>query len=113
MNRTPRTFVTLALSTLLSTLMTGTAFAQVTGQTIHERKENQQARIAQGVRSGQLTRGETRNLERRERSVNRQERAMRRADGGHLTAADKAALTRRQNNISRSIYRDKHNARVQ
>jgi hypothetical protein len=88
MNRTARTLVTLALSTLL----TGSAFAQVTG--------------------GELTRGETRNLESRERSVNREERAMRRVNGGRLTAADKAALTRRQNRISRSIYRDKHNTLV-
>jgi hypothetical protein len=94
------------------TLLTGAAFAQVTGQTIQNRKNDQQGRIAQGVRSGQLTRGETRNVESRERSVNREEHAMRRADGGHLTGADKAALTRRQNNISHSIYKDKHNGQV-
>jgi hypothetical protein len=97
---------------VLSTLLTGAAFAQVTGKTIQERKNDQQARIAQGARSGQLTARETANLERREASVNREEHAMRRADGGHLTAQDKAALTRRQNNISRSIYKDKHNAAV-
>jgi len=96
----------------LCTLLTGAGLAQVTGGTIQERKSNQQERIGQGVRSGQLTAGETRNLERREGSVNREEHAMRRADGGHLTAQDKAALTRRQNNISRSINKDKHNARV-
>jgi hypothetical protein len=94
------------------TLLTGAGFAQVTGQSIQNRKYDQQGRILQGDRSGQLTRGETRSLEGRERSVNREEHAMRRADGGHLTAHDKAALTRRQNNISRSIYKDKHNARV-
>jgi hypothetical protein len=77
-----------------------------------EPEERPAGRIAQGVRSGQLTRGETRNVESRERSVNREEHAMRRADGGHLTGGDKAALTRRQNNISRSISKDKHNARV-
>jgi hypothetical protein len=38
---------------------------------------------------------------------------MRRADNGHLTRADRAALNRRQNRVSRSIYRDKHNPRVQ
>ena len=103
---------TATLGALLSTLLTGAAFAQVTGQSIQNRKYDQQGRILQGDRSGQLTRGETRNLESRERSVNREEHAMRRADGGHLTAGDKAALTRRQNNISRSIYKDKHNARV-
>ena len=102
----------LATATLLGTLLTGAGFAQVTGQSIQNRKYDQQGRIIQGNRSGQLTRGETRNLESRERSVNREEHAMRRTDGGHLTAHDKAALTRRQNNISGSIYKDKHNARV-
>ena len=96
----------------LCTLLTGAGVAQVTGQTIRNRKGDQQGRIAQGVRSGQLTGRETGHLERREASVNRQEHAMRRADGGHLTSGDKAALTRRQNNISRSIYKDKHNAAV-
>jgi hypothetical protein len=96
----------------LCTFLTGVGLAQASGRTIQNRKYDQQGRIAQGVRSGQLTRGETRNLERREASVNREEHAMRRADGGHLTAGDKAALTRRQNRVSGSIYSDKHNARV-
>jgi hypothetical protein len=96
----------------LCTLLTGTGFAQMTGQTIKERKNDQQGRIAQGVHSGQLTARETGNLERREASVNREQHAMRRADDGHLTARDKAALTSRQNHISRSIDKDKHNSRV-
>ncbi len=96
----------------LCTLLTGAGFAQATGQAIQQRKNNQQERIGQGVRSGQLTARETTHLERRDASVNREEHAMRRADGGHLTAHDKAALTRRQNHNSRSIYKDKHNARV-
>ena len=79
-------------------------------QTIHQRKENQQARIAQGVRSGQLTARETRHLEGREASINRQERHMRRVNGGRLTRANRATLNRRQNRASRAIYRDKHNA---
>ena len=82
------------------------------GQNINHRKVDQQGRIAQGVRSHQLTGHETRNLERREVSIDREEHVMRRADGGRLTAGDRAALTRRQNRVSRSIYRDKHNSRV-
>jgi hypothetical protein len=81
--------------------------------TVGQRKANQQARIAQGVKSGQLTAHETSNLEAREASVNREERKMRAADGGKLTAADRAALNNRQNKISNSIYKDKHNAAVQ
>jgi Ni/Co efflux regulator RcnB len=89
------------------------AFAQATSASIADRKVNQQARVAQGVKSGQMTAGETANVEKRESSINKEEHNMRKADDGHLTKGDKAALTRRQNKVSRSIYRDKHNAKVQ
>lgn len=99
------------VATALLAFSTTVAMAQ-TAPTINQRKGNQQARIAQGVHSGQLTAGETRRLEGREASINHEEHAMRRADNGHLTRADRATLTRRQNRTSRAIYRDKHNARV-
>jgi hypothetical protein len=81
--------------------------------TIQERKENQQDRIANGVQSGQLTAGETRNLETKEAGLNKKESNMRKADDGHLTAADRARLNRQQNRLSGNIYRDKHNGVVQ
>jgi len=87
--------------------------APVTGQTIQQRKENQQDRIAQGVQSGQLTAGETSNLEKKEAAVNQEERDMRKLDNGKLTNADKKTLTQQQNQLSNQIYRDKHNAAVQ
>ena len=74
-----------------------------------QRAENQQDRIAQGVKSGQLTAGETSRLEGREAHVNREVRRDRAANGGHLTAGERARVNRQQNHISRSIYRDKHN----
>jgi hypothetical protein len=80
---------------------------------IAQRKANQQARIAQGVKSGQLTAGETANLERKEARLNRETRAMRAENGGKLTPAEKAKVTRQQNRLSRDIYRKKHNDRVQ
>jgi hypothetical protein len=85
----------------------------VTGQTIQERKENQQDRIANGVASGQLTAGETANLEKKEATVNHEERDMRKLDNGHLTTADKATLNQQQNQLSKQIYQDKHNSAVQ
>ena len=94
------------VATALLALSTSFAMAQ----NINQRKVDQQGRIAQGVRNGQLTPRETGNLEGREASINHEEHAMRRADNGRLTHADRAALTRRQNRVSRSIYRDKHNA---
>jgi len=80
---------------------------------IGQRKENQQDRIAQGVKSGQLTAGETAHLESKEAALNRETRNMRAANGGTLTAQDKAKVTRQQNRLSRQIYDKKHNARHQ
>jgi hypothetical protein len=81
--------------------------------TINQRKDNQQDRIANGVQSGQLTAGETRNLENKESDINHEEHDMRKLDNGHLTAADRATLNQQQNHVSNQIYKDKHNAAVQ
>ena len=80
---------------------------------VNQRKENQQDRIANGVQSGQLTAGETRNLEKKEAGLNAEENRMESRDNGNLTAGDKARLTRQQNRLSNQIYRDKHNGLVQ
>ena len=80
---------------------------------INQRKENQQDRIGQGVKSGQLTAGETARLEHQERGINREERGMRAQDNGHLTNRDRRILQHQQNRESRRIYRDKHNGRRQ
>jgi len=79
-------------------------------QSVAQRKDNQQDRIAQGVDSGQLTAGETKNLENKEAGLNKEEHTMRSDDDGHLTAADRAKLNNQQNHLSNRIYDDKHNA---
>ena len=76
---------------------------------IQQRKENQQDRIGQGVQSGQLTAGETKNLETKEAGLNKEERTMRSEDDGHLTSADRSKLNNQQNHLSNQIYDDKHN----
>src|SRR5258708_603634 len=78
--------------------------------TIAQRKENQQDRIAQGVKSGQLTAGETANLEMKEAAINGETKADRAANGGKLTAAEKKQINGQQNQASKQIYKDKHNA---
>src|ERR1700689_1910756 len=79
-------------------------------ETIAQRKDNQQDRIAQGIDSGQLTAGETKNIETKEADVNKEEHTMRTEDDGHLTAADRSTLNNQQNHLSNQIYTDKHNA---
>ena len=78
--------------------------------TIAERKENQQDRIASGVKSGQLTAGETANLESKEAAINGETRADRAANGGKLTQSEKQQINQQQNQLSKQIYQDKHNA---
>lgn len=84
-----------------------------TGSNIQARKENQQDRIANGVKDGQLTAGESANLENKETDLNKEEGDMRQMNGGKLTAADKATLNQQQNQLSHQIYDDKHNAATQ
>ena len=80
--------------------------------TINQRKIYQQDRIANGVRDGQLTAGETARLEHQEAGINREERGMRAQDNGHLTKQDRQTIHHQQNQESRRIYRDKHNSKV-
>jgi hypothetical protein len=79
---------------------------------INQRKVDQQDRIAQGVKSGELTAGETGRLEHQEAGINKEERGMRAQDNGHLTTQDRKTINRQQNVESKRIHRDKHNARV-
>jgi hypothetical protein len=78
--------------------------------TVAQRKENQQDRIANGVKSGQLTAGETANLESKEAAINDETRADRAANGGKLTQSEKQQINKQQNQVSKQIYQDKHNA---
>jgi hypothetical protein len=77
---------------------------------VNGRRFNQQGRIANGVASGRLTAGETKNLESREANLNRTIRSDRQANGGTLTPQERQQVNTRQNNLSQSIYNDKHNA---
>jgi hypothetical protein len=85
------------------------SIAPETGKQIRNQKEEEQERIANGMKDGQLTSGEAQQLENKEKSINNEEEAMRKADGGHLTTADRAKLQRQQKQVSGQIYKDKHN----
>ena len=77
---------------------------------VNDRRQDQQQRIGNGVQSGQLTAGETKNLESREANLNREVHADRTANGGTLTPQERRQVNHQQNNLSHSIYNDKHNA---
>lgn len=70
------------------------------------RQQNQKERIAQGVRSGELTRPETRRLVAGEIRLARNERIAK--SDGVVTSRERAGLHRQANRISKRIYRQKH-----
>ena len=77
---------------------------------VDQREANQQARIAQGAASGQLTPKETNRLEKEQARVNRAD-AIAKADGS-VTKHERKRLHRLQDGTSKSIYRQKHDAQA-
>lgn len=89
-------------------LIGGTAaFAQATPG-VTKRQVNQQARIQEGVRSGELTGREAARLQMRQAKI-RRDKQQAKADGV-VTPAERAKLQKEQNRASRAIYRQKHDA---
>jgi len=77
---------------------------------VKERQVNQKARIRQGVKSGELTKGEARHLRQEQKTI-QAEKQMAKADG-KVTPAERAKLRHDQNKASKDIYRLKHNDRT-
>jgi hypothetical protein len=71
------------------------------------RQIKQQKRIHQGIRSGELTKGEVRKLEREQKRIHRGKRKA--WSDGELTPKERVRIEHRQNRASRHIYKAKHN----
>ena len=101
----------LALTSTLGFAQAAPAAPQVQrhAASINQRRDNQQMRIAQGVRTGQINARKGAKLERREVRIGRTEHRMRAASGGRLTRPQRVRLNHKLNRTSRAIYRAKHN----
>jgi hypothetical protein len=76
---------------------------------VNDREANQQARTAQGLRSGQETSGEAARTNERQAAVDQQVHNERTANGGALTKQEKQQVNKEQNKNSKQIYNQKHN----
>jgi hypothetical protein len=76
---------------------------------INRREHRQIARIAQGVRSGQLTARETARLLAEQAAIRAEEYRFRQSGGG-LSPWERRDLQRDLNRASRDIYRQTHDA---
>jgi hypothetical protein len=104
-------FGTVILASAMALVIGNVARADDSTPRVDRREVHQQQRIAQGVKSGELTPRETVRLEKGEAHIDRMEKRDK-ADGV-ITPAERARLTQAQNRESRRIYRLKHNARTQ
>jgi hypothetical protein len=75
---------------------------------VNGREQNQQDRIANGVKNGTMTPGQAAHVERQEQHTQNQEKADMAAHNGHLTKGEQKQLNKEQNHTSKEIYRDKH-----
>ena len=78
---------------------------------INQRETNQQNRIGNGVKNGQLTPGQTARLERGEQRLQNNEKKDMAKDNGHLTKQDQKQLNKEANHMSNRIYKDKHSGK--
>ena len=72
-----------------------------------QRNVNQQTRIENGVKSGELTGGETSKVEGQQARVDHREAHA--AQDGHVGAGEQARIQGSENRASQKIYRKKHN----
>lgn len=103
------------ISALISTTLIAAFAMPASAQTtatpnVSKRQALQQKRIAEGVRSGELTAKETANLEAREAKIQADKHAAK--SDGVVTTAERAKLQAEENRASRKIYQKKHNDRT-
>jgi hypothetical protein len=72
---------------------------------VNGRLENQNRRINQELREGEITKGQARQLHQEDRAIRQEERGMARLNGGHITPAEQKALNQQENQVSRQIGR--------
>lgn len=93
--------------TAIAGALTGSVFAQTTATEV-QRNVNQQQRIEQGLKSGELSTREAAKLEAGESKVERMEKNA--LKDGKLSDAEKARIEKAQNKESAAILKDKTNA---
>ena len=73
------------------------------------REANQDQRIANGLRTGQMTSGEAARADRTQSRIDQQVHNDRAANGGKLTGQERQQINGEQNAASRQIYNENHN----
>jgi hypothetical protein len=107
-----RNAIVLALSFTLLGVSAMSASAETQWDRNHPRREqvndrlaNQNRRINQEVREGEISGYQARQLHREDRAIRHEERAMAGFNDGHITRAEQRALNQQENAVSSQIGR--------
>jgi hypothetical protein len=115
------TRISLSVGIMVALFMTAIAVIDADGaprnrhprvRQVNRRFENQQDRIAQGIKSGQLTPREAANLETKETALKNEERIFRLENNGSLTRSEQIKLNKQENNLSAQIYAQRRDAQT-
>ncbi|HYL03116.1 MAG TPA: hypothetical protein VEU54_06825 [Steroidobacteraceae bacterium] len=105
-----RTALTAVIATVALGGLIAPAMADTQWQKKHPRREqvnnrlaNQNRRIHQERKEGELTKGQAAQLHRDDHAIRQEERAMARTNGGHVTKAEQKALNQQENQVSKQI----------
>jgi hypothetical protein len=100
----------LAAAAALSVAFIGTASAATNWDASHPRRAevnhrlaNQDRRIHQEVREGEMSHNEAMRLHRDDHQIRHEERLMASQDGGHITRQEDRTLNQQENHVSRQI----------
>jgi hypothetical protein len=97
------------MAALIAVIIPAAGLAQGRRNGVNERQRNQQQRIRQGVRSGELTGVEAARIQRRESQIRLNEARARRS-GGEFTPEERARIQGQLDRSSQKIYQQKHDA---
>ena len=70
---------------------------------VNQRLDNQNARIHQEVKSGQITKAQGAQLHKNDRQIRSEEKSMASQNGGHITRTEQKTLNQQENANSRKI----------
>ena len=106
-----RTAVTAALATVALIGVASNALADETQwqkdhprrTEVNKRLANQNQRIKQERKEGEITKGQARKLHAEDHAIRQEERAMASTNGGHITKAEQKALNQQENQVSKQI----------
>jgi hypothetical protein len=104
--------LTLAVAAAALTGLATTTFAQSQWDKDHPRRAevngrlaNQNRRIDQERKSGQINKAQAHQLHQEDHAVRQEERTMASTNGGHITKAEKRSLNQQENQVSGQIGR--------